>query len=520
MPIIAREMRVSARHAFTYYLRSLGAAALLVTCFFYSLQRGFSPNEGRLLFGAFHLTLFLSIWIIVPLLAADCISRERRDGTLGLLFLTRLRPHDVVVAKGLVHGMRAMTLWLAVLPALMIPFLAGGVGWREAVLSVLVNLSAVCLALASGLLASVSCKRFSSAWLLAIGLAITMLLLTGALAGQLMWMSIGTGKWAQGWVREYSEFVVIDGLRFISSIPWGLQGYSRVISPGQLLLAISELTLISLLVLSLSIMAAGGKISRSWQDQPLSRGQLWFQETFLTPKVWVSFFHRWMRRKLERNPIGWLEQRTWNGRLVTWGWFAVIVSLYTAVLTDKNFFRNYSDMQRMMAWLLAGSVALSAAASFRRERESGVLELLLVSPMNESQIISGRLGGLWNQFLPSFALLLTVWAYFSTLFGDHKDAPVIAFHAITFLTLPVIGLYYSLGARNVVMAFLCTIAVGILLPLLLPTLFWFFWPGSAGTYVETVGQQSGVQTIFAIICWFKLHDRLKRRAFPLDRREA
>jgi ABC-type Na+ efflux pump permease subunit len=177
-------------------------------------------------------------------------------------------------------------------------------------------------------------------------------------------------------------------------------------------------------------------------------------------------------------------------------------------------------MQRMMAWLLAGSVALSAAASFRRERESGVLELLLVSPMNESQIITGRLGGLWSQFLPSFALLLTVWAYFSTLFGDHKDGPVIAFHAITFLTLPVIGLCYSLGARNVLMAFLSTIAVGILIPLLLPTLFGFFWPGSAGTYVETVGQQSGIQTIFAIICWFKLHDRLKRRAFPLDRREA
>ena len=48
--------------------------------------------------------------------------------------------------------------------------------------------------------------------------------------------------------------------------------------------------------------------------------------------LWLTFFRRWMRRKLERNPIGWLEQRTWSGRLVTWGWFAVLISIYSAGL--------------------------------------------------------------------------------------------------------------------------------------------------------------------------------------------
>src|SRR6266478_2571472 len=161
MPVIIREMRVSARHPFTYYLRSLGAAALLLTCFFFGLENGFSASIGGKLFGSLHLTLFLAIWILVPLLSADCISRERREGTLGLLFLTRLRPHDVVIAKGLAHGLRAMTLWLAVLPPLMIPFLLGGVGWREALLSVMVNLSAMCWALAAGLLASAWSRRWS-----------------------------------------------------------------------------------------------------------------------------------------------------------------------------------------------------------------------------------------------------------------------------------------------------------------------------------------------------------------------
>ncbi|HVV71122.1 MAG TPA: ABC transporter permease, partial [Verrucomicrobiae bacterium] len=34
-----------------------------------------------------------------PLATVDCLSRERREGTLGLLFLTDLRSHDVVLGK-------------------------------------------------------------------------------------------------------------------------------------------------------------------------------------------------------------------------------------------------------------------------------------------------------------------------------------------------------------------------------------------------------------------------------------
>ena len=49
------------------------------------------------------------------------------------------------------------------------------------------------------------------------------------------------------------------------------------------------------------------------------------------------------------------------------------------------------------------------------ERESGVLELLLVSPLGEKQIIAGRLSGLWGQFAPAAVLLLAIWAYFFDL---------------------------------------------------------------------------------------------------------
>ena len=73
------------------------------------------------------------------------------------------------------------------------------------------------------------------------------------------------------------------------------------------------------------------------------------------------------------------------------------------------------SIQSFMGWLLAISMAASAAGSFRRERETGVLELLLVSPLTTRQIISGRLFGLWGQFLPSIVTLLGIWAYFARI---------------------------------------------------------------------------------------------------------
>jgi hypothetical protein len=271
-----------------------------------------------------------------------------------------------------------------------------------------------------------------------------------------------------------------------------------------------------------AVWAAGAKTRRSWQEEPPSERQVWFRQTFCTPVLWLAFFRRWMRRKLERNPIGWLEQRTWSGRLVTWGWLAVLVSIDSLALTDP---RGANEFQKVMAWLVAGSVAMSAAGSFRRERETGVLELLLVSPLRESQIISGRLRGLWGQFLPTAGLLLVVWAYLSTFVPEPSGARVLFFFAVTFLSLPVLGLYFSLRCRDFITASLATLAVGLLLPLVLPALVQAMWR----SYVFSGPQFSwdmrpclsaaGYQVLLAAFCWNRLYCRLKKRAFALQRAE-
>jgi ABC-type transport system involved in cytochrome c biogenesis permease component len=173
-------------------------------------------------------------------------------------------------------------------------------------------------------------------------------------------------------------------------------------------------------------------------------------------------------------------------------------------------------------------MAMSAAGSFRRERETGVLELLLVSPLGESQIISGRLGGLWSQFAPAAGLLLTVWAYCSTFLPDKGDAGTFLFFLVTFLTVPVFGLYFSLRCHNFLTAFLSTIAVALVLPLVLPealrAMWWWLNYASSGLNFSWEMRPSGraaiCQGILAVLCWDRLFLRLKKRDFPLERTQV
>jgi ABC-type transport system involved in multi-copper enzyme maturation permease subunit len=526
LPVIARELRASARQPFTYYLRVVGVTALLLASLLFGLHYGFEPALGRRLFGALHGTLFGAIWLLVPMLTADCISRERREGTLGLLFLTPLTGTDIVVAKGLVHGLRALTLSLAVVPVLTVPFLMGGVSWSQAALSVLVNANAMCWALSAGLLSSAWNKEWLRALVGAALLASASLILLCAGTGWFLLHTVSAGQLRQfdiSWDRS-----LVAGLFNLTNVSYDWSSYFPWGSTGKMFSALGQTTVVSLLMLVSAVLVAGAKTRRSWQEEPPSRRQVWMQRTFCTPVLWLSFFRRWMRWKLEHNPIGWLEQRTWSGRLVTWGWFAVLISIYSMVLSDRQFFDDSNRLHATMAWLLAGSMALSAAGSFRRERETGVLELLLVSPLGENQIITGRLGGLWSQFAPAVGLLLAVWAYCSTFMPNGGDAGTVLFFLVSFLTVPVFGLYFSLRCRNFLTAFLATVGVGLVLPLVLPEALraMWYWLNLANSglefswQVQPSGKAAICQGILAVLCWDRLFLRLKKRAFPLERAQV
>src|SRR6266567_5054900 len=211
LPVIERELRACARQPFTYYLRALGVAALMLACFLFGMQRGFGPALGSRLFSSLHFTLFCAIWLLVPLLTADCLSRERREGTLGILFLTPLTARAIVIGKGLIHSLRALTMVLAVLPVLAIPFLLGGVTWREGLMALLLDLGSVGLALAAGLVASAYCRQWNRALLLAEVLAAVVLFGFGVLLSLVLVVQVAI-PYGPGYTwREFSWGEIISG---------------------------------------------------------------------------------------------------------------------------------------------------------------------------------------------------------------------------------------------------------------------------------------------------------------------
>ena len=87
-------------------------------------------------------------------LTSDSLSEEKRDGTLGLLFLTDLRGFDVVLGKLMSQSLQAFYGFLAALPILALPIMIGGVTGIEFGRSMLVLCNTLFLSLSIGLLVS------------------------------------------------------------------------------------------------------------------------------------------------------------------------------------------------------------------------------------------------------------------------------------------------------------------------------------------------------------------------------
>src|SRR5262245_56944565 len=102
LPIVERELRVRARRKWTYRFRLFAAvAAILFVGGMLVMSQGFSaPGRiGKLMFVALAWAAFLYCLMEGARNTVDCLSEEKRAGTLGLLFLTDLRGHDVVLGK-------------------------------------------------------------------------------------------------------------------------------------------------------------------------------------------------------------------------------------------------------------------------------------------------------------------------------------------------------------------------------------------------------------------------------------
>lgn len=158
LPIVNRELRVASQRRSTYRTR-LGAAvlALLFFCYLYLFTNWGNFDSQRL--GTNILGLLSSVSFVYCLLAgvihtADCLSSEKRRGTMGLLFLTHLRSHDVTAGKFAAHSLAALYSLTAIIPILGLSMLFGGVTSQQFIHTTLALFDTLLLSLSLGMLTS------------------------------------------------------------------------------------------------------------------------------------------------------------------------------------------------------------------------------------------------------------------------------------------------------------------------------------------------------------------------------
>jgi ABC-type transport system involved in multi-copper enzyme maturation permease subunit len=158
LPVMDRELRVAARKRSTFWLRVIAALVAIVIgalLMMLSWIGAFpSPTLGRMLFSTLTWMALAVALAAGPFLTADCLSEEKREGTLGFLFLTSLRGYDVAGGKLLAASWRAAFALIAVIPILALALVLGGVTGSQFWKTALALLNALFCSLTAGLMIS------------------------------------------------------------------------------------------------------------------------------------------------------------------------------------------------------------------------------------------------------------------------------------------------------------------------------------------------------------------------------
>lgn len=430
LPIAARELRVAARKRRTFWLR---VAAALVACV---VGAGFllagnaggfgTPRTGGALFATLGWMVMGAALAAGLFFTSDCLSEEKREGTLGLLFLTDLRGYDVVTGKLLATSLRCVQMLLAVFPVLAVTLLMGGVSAAQFWQTVLTLGHALMLSLAAGLF--VSTLSHDSHRALAGTAALLLALAAGGPAVDGVLTLAGgrapTGQWS---LLSPIHLLLLAGTAGPTSFWSGL-------FLGQTI----AWTLFSLACVLLP---------RSWQDQPdrakrsfagrlgwrLGRAVAWtcyaLARALRAEARLEQWGHAWSSRQerqraarrrqlLDRSPALWLAWRERGPSGVVWALAVVMLGGLGAVLTlggstgtlgsgaGPVLLVFWGALNALVSLALYLVVASAASRFFVEAGRSGLMDLLLATPLTAGQIVRGQWEALARRFGAPLAVLL------------------------------------------------------------------------------------------------------------------
>lgn len=403
LPIVERELRVASRRRSTYFGRLAGAViAMIVGGWLMLAMHDESPGEtGLVLFVFLSVMLYLYSLAAGARITADCLSEEKREGTLGLLFLTDLKGYDIVCGKLAANSLNTFYGLLAAFPVLAISLLMGGVSSGEFWRVSLVATNLLFLSLAAGMFASAICRDERKAMSLTV---LILLFVLGATPLVELCLNIADHRRAATtvWLLPSPAFACFAAygsrLGFKPHDFWTTvaltHGYAWIF-----------------LVLASSI------VPRSWQDKAATKPFQFraFWKILFRTNAEAGYVRR--IRLLEINPFLWLAARDplkigflwatifalsgiWLWLVITWPneWLSIPSYVFAAIVLHTV----------LKFWL-----ASEACYRFVEDRKSGALELLLSTPLSVAEILRGQRLALSRQFAgPACYVLAADFTFF------------------------------------------------------------------------------------------------------------
>jgi ABC-type transport system involved in multi-copper enzyme maturation permease subunit len=380
--IAQRELRVSARRKSTYYAR--GAAALLgiVIAGFYMLLFAFtgpsSSGLGRFMFSVLSGYALLTTVLAGVFLASDCLSEERREGTLGLLFLTDLKGYEVVLGKFMAVSLNAFYGLLAVFPVLALSLLTGGVAGAEFWRTCLALLNLLFFSVTAGMLVSSSSQSASRA-------------MAGTIVLLVIWLLVTIFAWA-----AHLDLLT----KFSSFEPYHLASdaeYFRRAGEYWETLAVSFLT-------GCFFLGWAGWRLRTFVDTGKRSGA--GTRVLTRHQTRASAARR--ARLLEVNPVLWLMDDSRSLRWVAWLLSLTGVAVLSFVMGNSPMAMALMNPALWVFYfLLKIFFAIQACRFFAEARRTGALELLCCTPLTMRAVVAGQWMLLRRVFLWPVIILLS-----------------------------------------------------------------------------------------------------------------
>ncbi|HKS36668.1 MAG TPA: hypothetical protein VJW76_05735 [Verrucomicrobiae bacterium] len=402
LPIAGRELRVASRKRSTFWVRIAAAlVAVLIGSGFLVLAAvwSFGFGAGTLGKGLFALLTWLNLAVALSaglFFTSDCLSEEKREGTLGFLFLTDLRGYDVVLGKLLATSLRGFYALLAVVPILAVTLLMGGVTSAQFWKTSLALVNALVLSLAAGLFVSAISRDSQKA--MAVTLLLLVLLAAGGPAGDALSALIGENSFTP--VLSLSSPVYL----FVTAGGWGRTLFWSSLLANQV---------VAWVLLGLACVV----LPRTWQEKAKASVQMG------TRAYWWKYGSAKRRLSLRRkladvNPVLWLACRErWQAVLL---WFATVVLVggFVAIFaTDEQWMLwfAWSYLAGALVLVLYLGIASQAARFFVEARRNGLIELVLATPLPASRIVQGQWRALLRMFGLPLALCLAVQLFGAAL---------------------------------------------------------------------------------------------------------